>query len=135
MEHIKTINLENVSENETKSYKIREAARAVVFDTNGLVALLHATKNFYYKLPGGGMEKGETMEEALDRECVEEIGCHCKITRELGITTEYCKQFELVKISYCYLAEIVGEKGNPKLEASEIEEGFETVPSREGIKE
>lgn len=136
MEHIKTINLENVSEDEAKSYKVREAARAIVFDANGLVALLHATKNYYYKLPGGGIEKGESMEEALDRECAEEIGCHCKITGELGMTIEYRKQLNLKQISHCYLAEIVGEKGIPKLEPSEIEEGFETVwfPIEEAFK-
>ncbi len=127
MEQIKLINIRNVSDEEADGYKIREAARAIVFDSNKLVALLHATKTFYYKLPGGGIEKGETKEEALKRECLEEIGCNVKITGELGLTVEYRKEFNLKQISYCYIAELVGEKGVPHLEKDEAEEGFETV--------
>ena len=127
MEQVKLINPRNISEEEVKKYKIREAARAVVFDGNGLVALLYATKTFYYKLPGGGIEKGETNEQALKRECVEEIGCNVKIIDELGMTVEYRKEFNIKQISYCYIANLVGEKGNPHLEKDEAEEGFETI--------
>lgn len=127
MEQIEIINLENVSEEEVNKYKVREAARAIVFDDNGSVALLHATKNYYYKLPGGGIENGETNEMALSRECNEEIGCKVKIDKEIGFTVEYRKKYNLKQISYCYIAKLVGEKGIPKLEQSEIDEGFETV--------
>lgn len=127
MEQIKVINLENVSTEEVKNYKVRSAARAIVYDKDGLVALLHATKNFYYKLPGGGIEPNETNEQALQRECIEEIGCNVETIREVGSTLEYRKQFNLKQISYCYIAKVVGEKGNPKLEPDEIAEGFETV--------
>ena len=74
MNQIKLINLENVSEEELKEYWVRKTARAIVFDEQNFVALIHATKNFYYKLPGGGIETGETKEDALKRECLEEIG-------------------------------------------------------------
>ena len=59
MEQVKLINPRNISEEEVKKYKIREAARAVVFDGNGLVALLYATKTFYYKLPGEELKKAK----------------------------------------------------------------------------
>jgi 8-oxo-dGTP pyrophosphatase MutT (NUDIX family) len=127
MKQIKLINLENVSDEEADNYRIREAARAIVFDDDKLVALLYSTINHYYKLPGGGIEIGETKEDALKRECQEEIGCNIDIISEVGLTVEYRKQFGLKQISYCYLAKLIGEKGNPTLEPDEIEEGFKTV--------
>ena len=127
MKQIKLINLENVSESQANKYKIRNAARAIVFDENKLVALLHATKNYYYKLPGGGIEDGEDNEIALRRECKEEIGCDIEIIRELGFTLEYRKKYNLKQTSYCYIAKVVGEKRQPNLTESEIDEGFTTV--------
>jgi 8-oxo-dGTP pyrophosphatase MutT (NUDIX family) len=127
MEKITLVNLENVSDQESASYRVREAARAIVFDDNNLVALLHATKNEYYKLPGGGIEAGENKIEALKRECLEEIGCNVEITRELGFIVEYRKESKLKQISYCYIAKLVGEKGAVNLTENEIEEGFKTV--------
>ena len=49
----------NVSEEEVKNYRVREAGRAVVMDRDGMIALLHVTKESYYKLPGGGIEETE----------------------------------------------------------------------------
>jgi len=127
MKQLKLINLENVSEAEAKTYRVREAARAVVFDDNNLVALLYSTKNKYYKLPGGGVEKGEDYKTALKRECLEEIGCDIEILKEIGSIVEYRKKFNMKQTSYCYIAKVKGKKGVPKLEPDEVEEGFETV--------
>jgi 8-oxo-dGTP diphosphatase len=118
---------ENVLEEEAENFSSREAARAIVFANDNLVAMLHATKTFYYKLPGGGIEAGETNEMALRRECKEEIGCDVEIVKELGSTLEYRKKYKLKQTSYCYVAKIKGEKGIPALEKDEIVEGFETV--------
>ena len=127
MKQLKLINPENVEEKETHSYLLREAARAVVFDSDNKVALLHSTKNQYYKLPGGGIEEGESPEAALLRECREEIGCEVEITGELGIIVEYRKRDKLKQISYCYMAKVKGEKGISELTKAEIREGFETA--------
>lgn len=127
MRQICLLNIENVTEEEIKKYWSREAARAVIFDEENNIALIHATKNGYYKLPGGGIEKGETNEEALKRECKEEIGCNIEITGEIGMTLEYRKKYNLKQTSHCYTAKLVGEKGTPTLEPDEIAEGFEVV--------
>ena len=127
MNQIALINPENVSVEESSNYKIREASRAVIFDDDKNIALLHATKYNYYKLPGGGIEKDEDPEEALLRECLEEIGCNVKIIKDLGTILEYRKKLNLKQRSYCYVGSIVGKKGVPHLMEDEIEEGFETV--------
>jgi 8-oxo-dGTP diphosphatase len=127
MKFIKLINPENVSEEEALQYKTREAARAIVSDREGKIAMLHATVDHYYKLPGGGVEAGEDFLTALHREGKEEIGCEIEVTGEVGIIVEYRKKFTLKQTSYCYLANLVGEKGIPELTQSEIDEGFETV--------
>ena len=127
MKYLKLINLENVSNAEADAFNIREAARAIVFDEDQLIALLHSTKNHYYKLPGGGIEQGEDMEMALKRECMEEIGCMVEIIKEVGMIIEYRKKFNIKQTSYCYIAKLVGKKDDPRLEQDEIEEGFETV--------
>jgi 8-oxo-dGTP diphosphatase len=127
MKLLKFINLENTSKEEADTFKIREAARAVVFDLENLVALLYSKKFNYYKLPGGGVEKGEDYETALKRECQEEIGCQVRVTGEIGMIIEYRKKYNLKQTSYCYTATVIGEKGIAELTASEKEEEFETV--------
>ena len=107
-------------------FRERSAARAVVFDGERKVALLYSMKNRYHKLPGGGVEEGEDVEAALRRELLEEIGCAVGAVREVGAIEEYRNKFKLHQFSYCYIADVLGEKGVPHLEEGEIAEGFVT---------
>lgn len=136
MKLIKLINPENVSKEEIKNYRVREAGRAVVIDKDGMIALLHVTKESYYKLPGGGIEEMENKMVALVRECKEEIGCDVEVVGEIGIIVEYRKIFNLKQTSYCYLAKVKGEKGKPDFTDDEKENGFEQVwlPYDEALK-
>jgi ADP-ribose pyrophosphatase YjhB (NUDIX family) len=109
------------------AYTERRASRAVVFDPDGKVALFHATIKGYHKLPGGGIELGETVEDALRREVLEEIGCAITDIKELGIIEEYRNALGVHQFSCCFTARLDGEKGTPHLEEGEIAEGFETV--------
>jgi len=127
MKKILVLNPENVREDEGNTYPVREAARAVIIDGEGNVALLHASLKNYYKLPGGGLEDGEDVLIALERECKEEIGCAIRLVGEVGIVTEFRKMFNLKQISYCYAASIKGEKGHPTFTEEELKDGFEIV--------
>ena len=127
MKQLKLINPENVSEEEIKKYLVREAGRAVVVDEDKKIALLHVSKENYYKLPGGGIEEGEDKMSALKRECLEEIGCNVEVINEIGSIVEYRKIFNLKQTSYCYLAKVKGQKGMPDFTENENEKGFEQV--------
>ncbi len=127
MNLLHTFNEENASEAEISTYKIRQAARAIVFDADNKVALLYIAKHDYYELPGGGVEEDETIEEACIRECKEEIGCNVEIISEVGKTIEYRKQLKRVNVSFCYVAKVIGEKGISELQEDEIEMGTSTV--------
>jgi 8-oxo-dGTP pyrophosphatase MutT (NUDIX family) len=137
MKIIKTIRDEDIGSNipDPAKYKEREAARAIVLDTEHKVALLHATNVGYHKLPGGGIEAGEDIVQALKREAIEEIGCDIGNIRELGKIEEYRNGFGLHQISYCFVADLIGKKGKPNLEEGEIADGFETewLPLAEAI--
>jgi 8-oxo-dGTP pyrophosphatase MutT (NUDIX family) len=127
MKQLLLLNPEKATEEEVKSYRIREAARAVVTDAEGKIALLHVSNENYYKLPGGGLEGTEDRLVALKRECQEEIGCDVEVTEEIGSIVEYRKIFNLKQTSYCYLAKIEGQKREPNFTDSEIEKGFKIV--------
>lgn len=127
MKNLAILNPENGSEEEIKGYPVREAARAVVVDEKGNVALLFVKQKNYYKLPGGGIEDSEDQKAALARECLEEIGCEVEVVGEIGTIVEYRKIYQIKQISYCYFAKLKGEKGNPDFTDDEIENGFEVV--------
>jgi len=127
MKLLKTINPQNALSDEVEKYKIREAVRAVVIDEKNDIALLQVTNEKYYKLPGGGIEKGENKVTALKRECLEEIGCNISVLDEIGIIVEYRKMFEIKQISYCYIAKVNGKKGKSQFTQKEIGEGFKQL--------
>lgn len=66
----------------------RLAARAVLRRRDGKYALMHIERFNIYSLPGGGVEKGESLIDALKREILEETGCSCDRIRALGCVTE-----------------------------------------------
>lgn len=127
MKQIAIINPRNVSEQEVASYKLRTAARAIVKDKENKIALLVVGRDKYYKLPGGGIEEGEDMMAGLERECQEEIGCNIEVTGEVGYTVEYWKEDDEKQTSYCYVANVVGEKGSPDFTESEKERDFSVI--------
>ena len=136
MKTLLTINQQGIildsPKQDSLSFRKREAARAVLLDSNDQVYLLNVSNHDYHKLPGGGIDEGESIEKALMRELMEEVGCKAEIIKELGIVIEY-RDFEnggLIQTSYCFLARQVGEQTESSLEEGELDEGMYEVKAK-----
>ena len=67
---------------------LRVGASSIIFDeSREKVLLTKRTDNGRWCLPGGGMDPGESIEEACVREAYEETGFHVKVTRLVGVYT------------------------------------------------
>ena len=116
----------DAKEVDTSKFRQRLAARAVLLDDLGQVYLLNVSKHGYHKLPGGGVDDGENIEQALERELMEEVGCKAEVAAELGSIVEY-RTYDhdgLKQTSYCYLARQIGDQQESALEEGELDEGM-----------
>lgn len=125
MRLLKTIQFKDLNPEDISGLEIRRAGRAVAFDSAGNIGILHVSKRNYHKLPGGGQEGDESIESALKRECLEEIGCDVEPFSEVGEIIEYRDKWSLKQHSYCYLANVMGDKGEPDFTPEEKDSGFE----------
>ncbi len=64
---------------------------ALIFDEERVV-LAHRREKDWWNLPGGGMEIGETVEEAIYREVREETGLEVQVERLVGVYSKPQKQ-------------------------------------------
>lgn len=106
--------------------KIRDRGATIIIE-NGQVALIKRTKPHmtYYVFPGGGLEEGETPEQAAIRETYEEIGVHVRIQRPFKILEQSGTQ-------HFFLADIIGGKFGPGIgeeytDASPQRGGYEPI--------
>lgn len=109
------------------TYSTRVAARAVLSNDRGQIALLHVTRHGYHKLPGGGVEAGEQVESALARELLEEVGCTAEVTAEVGRIDEYLAEVPVYQQSYCFTARLTAQTAEPAFTAEELSDGFQIV--------
>lgn len=114
---------------ETWSTYSREAVRAVIMK-EGKIALVKSKKEGYYKFPGGGREAGESRQDTLVRETLEETGLHIlpQTIRELGMLLEIRKSIYEEEIfeqkSYYYYADTSEETSRQALDEYEQALGF-----------
>jgi 8-oxo-dGTP diphosphatase len=64
----------------------RLSSHAVITNDDGQVLLLKANyADKHWGLPGGGLDPNETIHQALQRECLEELGCEVDVQYLSGV--------------------------------------------------
>ena len=109
---------------------VRPSARGIIIK-DGKVAMVHSMRYDYYKFPGGGLEPGETAEEALIREVREEAGLKVlpDSVREYGYVVRKQKidspdYDRLFQENLYYLCKAVDKPVVQELDDYEAEAGF-----------
>jgi 8-oxo-dGTP diphosphatase len=96
-------------------------------DAEGGVYLMHAANEGYYKLPGGGVEAGESMETALHREMREETGFTVQVVAPVGRVVQYHQTESFLQDSHAYVVRVAGQPETPLLTDEEAAAGFRVV--------
>ncbi len=74
---------------------IRVSTKAIIIENGKILLLRHEDQEGdWYALPGGGQENGETLKEALIRECQEEINTAIRVKDVLFIRDYIAKNHE-----------------------------------------
>lgn len=93
--------MKDISEATGHSALFRVAVSALIFEA-GQILLAHRRDIDWWNLPGGGMEVGETVDEALYREVYEETKLEVEIERLVGVYSKPQKQ-EVVLTFVCHV--------------------------------
>lgn len=108
----------------------RPATRAII-TSQSRILLLYTQRYDDYSLPGGGVDEGESLIDALVREVKEETGART-VTNVIpfGVYEEYQRwhkpDYDTVHIvSHCYVCDICGEFDEPEMEHYEVSNGMQ----------
>lgn len=95
----------------------KKRAVAIIIKNNEIL-LMHRFKNGqeYFVFPGGGVEKGESVKDAVIREIKEELGLDIKIS---NLIFKFFNEYNLRSMNYFYLVKEF--TGIPKLGGPEKE--------------
>ena len=113
---------------------IRYGARGIVINKEGKIAVIYKKNKNEYKLPGGGVDKGEDFKEAFKRECIEEIGCDINEVEYLFDIEEDHINDNFKQISKVYIAKVKEKLESNNLTEQEKEEGLDKKEALEKMK-
>ena len=112
---------------------IEVIARGVLIKDGYLLVCRHVNKDYCY-LPGGHVEFFETAQEALQRECQEELNCSCEVGAFLNFFEERFSDADQQKHhEYTFLYRVDCAELQPKINAksNEAHVKFEWVPVKD----
>ena len=100
-------------------YKLWNGASAIIIKDNRVLMIRTKNSNSW-SIPSGGLEVGETVEEACIREIKEETGYEAKVVKELFIKETNIKEYKVT--TQYFLCEITGGEIQYQDPDEEIEE-------------
>ena len=115
----------NQEEVDLNNPTVRKAARGIVFNNKGKIAILNKKNRNEFKLVGGGLEGEEDPKLAFEREVLEEAGCKVDIIDMIGTIEEKRTHCNFYQISYIFLARVIEDMKQLNLTPEEISEGSE----------
>ena len=140
MKQLFTIDAKDYDPSWPKSY--RPSVRGIIINKDGLISLIYSQKYHFYKLPGGGIEEGESHLETLIREVDEETGLTVipDSIQEFGEALRIQKSSALkdtifVQQNYYYICQTTDQIHSQHLDQDEQEADFilKTVSLDEAI--
>ena len=95
---------------------------AVIPYQGGIVLVKRRNEPFkeYYALPGGIVEYGESVENAVIREVKEETGLECEIAKLVGVYSDPDRDPRGHYVSVCYLLRVRGGELRADSDAEEV---------------
>lgn len=100
---------------------------AIVSDHAGRLLMVHRTDNDLWSIPGGAMDVGESISDAVVREVKEETGFDVRVTGMVGIYTNpshvmaYDDGEVRQQFSVCFITELLGGQLRTSTETSEVQ--------------
>ena len=82
---------------------IRNSARCLLINQNQEICLLYSRARDYYAIPGGGIEPGESLLQALSRETLEETGYLLENPKPIGNIHE--QRYDRVTTTFFFSAQ------------------------------
>src|SRR3984893_14390661 len=113
--------------NAPKPNSLVPSVTAIVTNDRGELLLVHKTDNDLWALPGGGMDVGESIEQATVREVKEETGLDVVPTGIVGIYTNpnhvmaYDDGEVRQQFSVCFTTKLLGGKISTSSETKEVQ--------------
>lgn len=102
----------------------RDTARCIMLNSNHEICLLYSRAKDYFAIPGGGIEPGETLLQAVNREILEETGYTIDNIKPLGKIYEE-RNYRITNTYFFYASPLT--KSETHYMQDELEEDYQLV--------